>query len=334
MEAHRHSTEEVCEEGLALYARALSGHRIPAAEAEPLPCLTTTGLLLPSLDVPGTLRPLPPALALPRLLRTIAQEIAERRQCETRLAESFVPLLALAEHEHRHRHSHSHSATEQPPGFVLLDSLDRIDDAIRQAMLASSEEILTVQPGGKRPVSSLALALPKEQEMLSRGGRMRTLYQHTSRHDPAVLAHYEFLAGDVEVRTLDEVPDRLIVLDRAVAFIPANPERTAAVEIRHRPTVAHLATTFDRLWRLATPMYPEAAQQLSSDGVTPRQRAIAALLIEGHTDAVIADRLGLNIRTAREHIAKLAAALGSDSRAQLGYLIAESGILKQKEAEE
>ncbi|MBO4257054.1 helix-turn-helix domain-containing protein, partial [Streptomyces griseorubiginosus] len=67
------------------------------------------------------------------------------------------------------------------------------------------------------------------------------------------------------------------------------------------------------------------------DGITPRQRAIATLLVEGHTDAVIADRLGLNIRTARVHIAKLAATLGSDSRAQLGYLIARSGILDREE---
>ncbi|WP_416970477.1 helix-turn-helix transcriptional regulator [Streptomyces sp. 4F14] len=322
MDAHRHSAEEVCEEGLALYARALSGHLVPEAEAEAVPCLVTTGLLLPSLDTPGRLRPLPPALALPRLLRTIAREIAERRQRETRLTESFAPLLALAEHP---------QPTADPAGFALLDGLDRIDDAITQAMLGSCDEILTVQPGGKRPVSSLALALPKEQEMLSRGGRMRTLYQHTTRHDPAVLAHYEQLAGDVEVRTLDEVPDRLIVLDRTIAFIPANPERTMAVEIRHRPTVAHLATTFDRLWRLAVPMYPEATQQPSYDGVTPRQRAIAALLVEGHTDAVVADRLGMNIRTAREHISKLAAALGSDSRAQLGYLIGRSGILDREE---
>ncbi|GAA2249336.1 hypothetical protein GCM10010104_52310 [Streptomyces indiaensis] len=54
---------------------------------------------------------------------------------------------------------------------------------------------------------------------------------------------------------------------------------------------------------------------------------MAALLVEGHTDAVIAERLGLNIRTARVHIAKLAATLGSQSRAQLGYLIGRSGSL-------
>lgn len=88
--------------------------------------------------------------------------------------------------------------------------------------------------------------------------------------------------------------------------------------------------TFDRLWRLATPMYPEpAVQRPSQRGITPRQRTIAGLLVEGHTDAVIADRLGLNIRTARAHIAKRAATLGSDSRAQLGYLIGQSGILDQ-----
>jgi hypothetical protein len=36
----------------------------------------------------------------------------------------------------------------------------------------------------------------------------------------------------------------------------------------------------------------------------------------------------LNVRTARAHIAKLATTLGSESRAQLGYLIGQSGILE------
>lgn len=103
-----------------------------------------------------------------------------------------------------------------------------------------------------------------------------------------------------------------------------------AAEIRHPPLVAYLATAFDRLWRLATPMYPEAVQRPALNGVTPRRRAIAALLVEGHTDVVIAHRLGMNVRTARLHIAKLAATLGSDSRAQLGHLIARSGILDRQ----
>jgi DNA-binding NarL/FixJ family response regulator len=60
------------------------------------------------------------------------------------------------------------------------------------------------------------------------------------------------------------------------------------------------------------------------------QRSIAKLLIEGHVDEAIARRLGMNVRTCRAHIAKLAAALGRGSRAQLGYLIAQSGILERE----
>lgn len=39
----------------------------------------------------------------------------------------------------------------------------------------------------------------------------------------------------------------------------------------------------------------------------------------------------MNVRTCRAHIAKLASTLGSGSRAQLGYLIARSGILDQEQ---
>ncbi|MFF4504654.1 LuxR C-terminal-related transcriptional regulator [Streptomyces sp. NPDC001401] len=319
--AHRHGPEELCEAGLELYGRALREGAVPEQAAAEVPCVIRAGLLQPDLEDVRRLRPVAPALGLPRLLRGIAEDIALRRQAETRLAEAFEPLLALG----------SGPASAADTGLItLVSGFERINDAIRQAMLRSCDEVLTIQPGGKRPVSSLALALPKEQELLSRGGRMRTLYQHTTRHDPAVLAHYELLDGDVEVRTLDEVPDRLIVLDRAIAFIPANADRTVAAEVRHPPLVSYLATTFDRLWRLATPMYPEAVSPPALGGVTPRQRAIAALLVEGHTDAVIADRLGMNVRTARVHIAKLAATLGSESRAQLGYLIGQSGILDRE----
>ncbi|WP_067256685.1 LuxR C-terminal-related transcriptional regulator [Streptomyces sp. DSM 15324] len=98
----------------------------------------------------------------------------------------------------------------------------------------------------------------------------------------------------------------------------------------HPAALRYFASAFARLRNLATPMYPEAVRQPAHDRVTPRRRAIAALLVEGHTDTVIADRLGMNVRTARVHIAGPAARLGSESRAQLGHLIARSGILDQE----
>ncbi|HEY8985312.1 MAG TPA: helix-turn-helix transcriptional regulator [Streptomyces sp.] len=319
-----HGVEELCEAGLELYTRALREGQVAAQDAESLPCLLEMGLLQPDLADARRLRPVTPAVALSRLQRAADDDIAERRRQSTRLAETFEPLLALVMPD---------NGTTDAFGIRLLDGLDRINSAISTAMETASGELLAVQPSPSRHPRAVRVALERDQALLDRGSRIRTLYQHTQRHIPETLARYEQLRGDVEARTLDEVTDRLLVIDRKVAFVPVGKGRTRALEVRHPALVDHFATTFDRLWRLATPMYPQTVHHPSHSGVTPRQRAIAALLVEGHTDAVIADRLGMNIRTAREHIAKLATTLGSDSRAQLGYLIAESGILKQKEAD-
>jgi DNA-binding CsgD family transcriptional regulator len=211
--------------------------------------------------------------------------------------------------------------------------IDRINEVISHAMADASVESLTVQPHVSHTRSHPELharALARDQALLDRGGRIRALYQHTLRHAPTVRARYERLRGDVEARTLNEVTERLLVFDRAVAFIPASGDRVLALEIRHPVIAGHLAMVFDHLWHLATPMYPQSVRALSPDGITPRQRAIATLLVEGHTDTAIADRLGMNVRTTRLHIAKLATALGSTSRAQLGYLIGRSGILERE----
>jgi DNA-binding CsgD family transcriptional regulator len=199
-------------------------------------------------------------------------------------------------------------------------------------MANANQEALSVQPSTHKSqihAAAQLVSLERDQALLDRGGRIRTIYQHTQRHVPYVIARYEQLKGDLEARTLDEVTDRLIVIDRSVAFVPVSNTPAVALEVHHPALTSFFVTTFERLWRLATPMYPETVQPPSLNGVTPRQRAIASLLVEGHTDAAIADRLGMNIRTARVHIAKLATTLGSESRAQLGYLIGQSGILDQ-----
>ncbi|QNP71252.1 helix-turn-helix transcriptional regulator [Streptomyces roseirectus] len=319
-----HGVEELCKAGLELYARALRGEQVPASCAELLPCLLQAGLLRPDLEDARLLRPVPPVLALSRLQRTVDDDIAQRRRQGERLAESFAPLLTLALPD---------GGAMDAAGIELLSGRDRINSAISTAMAAASGELLAIQPSPDRHPRTVGLALERDQALLDRGGRIRTLYQHTQRHIPETLARYEQLSGDVEARTLDEVTDRLILIDRTVAFVPADKSRALALEVRHPALLSYFATTFDRLWRLATPMHPETVHPTPLSGITPRQRAIAALLVEGHTDAVIADRLGMNIRTARVHIAKLATILGSDSRAQLGYLIGESGILRKKETE-
>ncbi|MFI1728828.1 LuxR C-terminal-related transcriptional regulator [Streptomyces acidicola] len=306
---------------MELYARALREGRVRSQDAAGTPCLIDFGLLHPNVEDTQWLEPTAPVTALHRLLRNAAERIAAERRRETRLTEVFEPLMRID--------GRRTSAMDTPP-ITVLEGLGRINVAIEEAMAEASHELLSVQPGGDRPAQLLDSAHERDQRLLDRGGRIRTLYQHTTRHSLAVRAHFDRLNGDVEARTLDEVVERLIVIDRTIAFIPASKDRKLALAVRHPALISYFFITFDRLWRLATPMYPQAVHQPTLNGITPRQRAIAALLIEGHTDTAIADRLGMNVRTARVHIAKLATTLGSESRAQLGYLIGQSGILKQE----
>ncbi|MEU1118893.1 MULTISPECIES: helix-turn-helix transcriptional regulator [unclassified Streptomyces] len=321
-----HAPGELCDAGLAVYAQAVREGRVQNEAVAHAPCLADLGLLRPEPTAPATwLRPAPPAIALASLLASLADETAEQRRREIRLATAFAPLLR--------------QVTEQPPpegtrALRVLDGLPVIEAAIDRAVNLTSGEVLTIQPGGIRPPDRLMAAVPLHQGMLSRGARMRTLYQHTTRYSQATVAHYEELVGDVEVRTLDEVSDRLLVFDRRVAFIPASGDRTAALEIRQPTVVEHLVGVFHHLWRRATPMHPNFAPQPAEDGISIRQRAVATLLAEGLTDNEIAVRLGMNVRTARVHIAKLSTTLGSRSRTQLGYLISRSGMLEHDRSAE
>ncbi|MEW2608765.1 helix-turn-helix transcriptional regulator [Streptomyces sp. NPDC047880] len=316
-----HGAEELCPGGAGLYELALREGHVAAEAARAAPCLVDFGLLRPAVDDLRRLEPVAPAVALHRLLRTSGERIAQERRREERLTAAFEPLMDLEGHR---------AVAEANPALRLLDGKGRINQALTEALANASQELLTIQPRTGLPreqvAAAYAVAIRRDQALLDRGGRIRTLYPHTLRHSPTTVAYHERLSGDVEARALDEITDRLIIVDRDVAFIPAD-GNGVALEIRHPAIIEYMATTFDRLWRLATPVFPEATPQPSHNGITPRQHAIAALLVEGHTDAVIADRLGMNIRTARVHIAKLAATLGSQSRAQLGYLIGRSGIL-------
>ncbi|WP_405658974.1 LuxR C-terminal-related transcriptional regulator [Streptomyces sp. RK9] len=319
MAEHRpHEDGALCEAGRGLYVHALQSGRIHAEEAREAPCLGGLGLLQPDTEHAEWLLPIAPSVALPRILHTIDVSVTAQRQRESRLADAFAPLMTLGSERTR---------TARSSGTTLHTGVSHVNEAIDRVVSRSRSEALAIQPGGKRSADELVRSLPRVNHILSLGGRMRTLYQHTTRYSGPALAHYEQLDGDVEVRTLDELPHRMMVFDRSVAFIAVSKSPDAALEIRQPAIVDYMVATFDLLWRLAVPRWPQPIPQPTPHGITPRQQAIAALLTEGLTDADIAARLGMNVRTARVHIAKLSAVLKSTSRAQLGYLIGKSGIL-------
>ncbi|MDI3420312.1 helix-turn-helix transcriptional regulator [Streptomyces luteolus] len=316
---HPHSHTELCEAGSRLYASALRTGRIARSELGVAPCLIDLALVHPDPDDPQWLRPVPPSAALAQLLQPVEREIQERRRLTVALSDAFEPFMAI-----------SALAPPTTHAITVLEGVSLINATLDRVVAGCSKELLTVQPGGGRPAQTLKEALSRVQPLLNRGIQMRTLYQHTARHTELTLHYLEQVGPEVEVRTLEEIIDRLIIVDREVAFIPARSDRQVALELRHPGLVEYLVGVFDQFWRLAVPINEEIpAYDPRTDGVTGVQRSIAKLLVEGHVDEAIARRLGMNVRTCRAHVAKLAAALGSGSRTQLGYLIAKSGLLEE-----
>ncbi|MFF1601738.1 helix-turn-helix transcriptional regulator [Streptomyces mirabilis] len=316
---HPHAVTELCEDGGRLYAHALRTGRIAREDVKSASCLMELSLLHPDPDDPDWLRPVPPAVALAQRLNPLEQEIAERRRWSIELSDAFEPFMAL-----------STQTTATTHSITVLEGGDRINAALNLATAQCQTEMLTVQPSNRFSERSVLQGLERDRPLTERGVRIRTLYQHTVRYDLERLAYVEQLSnGKVEYRTIDELVERLIICDETVAFIPTRDDQQVALELRNPGLVRYLIKVFEFMWGRSVPLSAGAPYETAPDGITEIQHSIAKLLVEGHVDEAIARRLGMNVRTCRAHIAKLATALGSGSRAQLGFLIAQSGILDQ-----
>ncbi|MDX2543226.1 LuxR C-terminal-related transcriptional regulator [Streptomyces sp. WI04-05B] len=315
---HPHGADRLCEAGDRVYSRAVRRGRVPRRDAEPVPCLVELALLHPDPDDMAWLVPTSPQEVMTRLLRGVYDEVsASQRRVGSAVAafESYARLGGQIQS----------AGSVEGTALRVLDGLARIQAAMDEATEACTTEVLTVQPGGIRREYELSEGLHRALALRERGVRMRDLYNHVARHGQGLLNYLELMGGTVEARTLDEVIERLIVFDRTVAFIPANAERTVALEIRHPALVQYLVTVFERLWRFAVPL-TAPLPDTGIEGISHRERSIAALLAEGHQDAVVAERLGISVRTCRAHIARLSETLGAVSRTQLGVRIAQAGL--------
>lgn len=308
---------ELCKYGLERYRDALTAGSVPADDAPD--CLLALGLLRRLPDNPNSLIPVPPDLAAALLSRPIEHAIMEH-QDDLSTIRVWTARAAATYREAQQEGSGS----VQP---LLGESV--IGAALEEAVKSCREELLTAQPNGGRAPELLAEALPRDLALAERGVAQRTLYQHTVRSHGPTLAYIEQVVRvGAKVRTLDEVFERLIVCDRRTAFIPGPQDRRrSALVIRHPSVVDYLVKGFEQAWSRAVPL-GEPSSYLRPQLLTDETRkTVLRLMVEGYTDEAIAGRLGISKRTVGAHVRKTAEALGSRSRAQLAFLIAQTDLL-------
>ncbi|WP_435612954.1 LuxR family transcriptional regulator [Streptomyces sp. bgisy159] len=211
--------------------------------------------------------------------------------------------------------------------FRYLYGLPDINSAIQNELDGARSEILTAQPDGSRPHAVLRDALAAVRRQLAAGVAMRTLYQHSTRFDEPTKQYVKAVTEfGVQVRTLPEFFERLIIIDRTVAFIPGSRDRRTAVLVREPALVGFLTDVFTRQWDRAEPFpfVPVRAAEAAGDVMPDMRETIRKLLIEGRSDKEIARRLGLSLRSLQTHVARFKDDYGAQHRLQLGYLMALS----------
>ncbi|MFJ5230022.1 LuxR C-terminal-related transcriptional regulator [Kitasatospora sp. NPDC088391] len=200
----------------------------------------------------------------------------------------------------------------------------------RLADLAGSvrHEVATFAPGGAHSEEDLRASRQPNAALLARGVQMRTVYLDSVRNHRPTLDHVTWLnLQGGQVRTVPELPIRMIIFDRRQAVLPIDTEdaRAGAVVLRGAGTVAALCALFEGVWGGAVPVGD--TPQCAEDEMPPHELAVLKMLAQGHTDEAIAKRLGVSPRTARRFAANLMERLDARSRFEAGVHAVQDGWL-------
>ncbi|RAJ47036.1 regulatory LuxR family protein [Kitasatospora sp. SolWspMP-SS2h] len=300
---------------VGLSAACLSPDELAASEQ-----LLRLGLLAADAAEPARLVPVDPQLAAASVRRRVRLQSARIEEHGSRLVGELTRLS----------HLYDQASEEGPQAAPVQDlvGLDMITSAIDEAMRDCTEEALTAQPGNGRRADALARALGKAEDLLARGAHLRTLYQHPARFSEPIRDYVTKVSSlGAEVRTLDELPKRLMIFDRRTAFVSAAQDSRRAVLVRHPALVAYLTDTFERDWRRASPYDVRYRGGSAGRGLNEVQQTILRMLVDGEPDDAIARRMSLNVRTCRAHIAKILKAYDAQSRVQMAYQLGRSEAL-------
>jgi len=187
-------------------------------------------------------------------------------------------------------------------------------------------EVAACQPGGPRPNNILADARTRDEILLGRGVRLRSLYQHSARFDGPTIDYVQTMAAaGAQFRTATTLPPRMIVIDSATAFLPLHDHPTGAVVVHDTSIVSFLTAVFDAAWEDSFTF--QTGSVASSITLDATQQKLLLLLADGLTVAAIASRLGVAERTCQAYIKVLFARLGVTDRFQAGAMAQALGLV-------
>ncbi|WP_155368987.1 helix-turn-helix transcriptional regulator [Catellatospora vulcania] len=202
-------------------------------------------------------------------------------------------------------------------GARPLEGLERTMERIAAVSATERHENLAMNPEPSFNAAQIKQAAPLERQTLARGVTVLSLGVPASAEDESDWHDEEMRSHGLYYRELPEVPGKLLIIDRATAFIRLDPANRARGmwEITEPGVVAELVSLFLEQWARATEpgrfWNPPA-------GLSPRESTVVVMLAMGYTDTAIASKLDISVRTIAYTLSALMDRYDVTNRFQLG----------------
>lgn len=273
-------------------------------------------LLRPAADrLPG-FRAVHPTVGLSGLLAQAEAEIVQRRQ-QLEATRAWITTIAAEQ-----------DAIRAPSQITWWEGVEAVRWRLAELSRSATTECLSLNPNSAQTPEAKRASHDVNEDMLHRGVRVQCVYQDSFRNHPHVLGYAQSLAAlGGQLRTVPTVPLLMVSFDRRTVLLPVDPQETAAgaVEISSPGVVAAVGALFDQIWATAAPFGDGLPAPVTM--LTQTEQTMIALLSDGHTDEVLARRLGVSLSTVRRTMAQLMDRLNARSRFQAGVQAGRRGWL-------
>ncbi|MFE3886830.1 LuxR C-terminal-related transcriptional regulator [Streptomyces lydicus] len=281
--------------------------------------LSKLALVWPCREEPGRMVAVQPNLGLGVLISERQAKLLKDQQ------ELEIARAAMTELMRDHEAGRSSRETGE---IEYMRSLNSTRTYIAELANEVKSEILALIPRAALSPESMEASKRLDQDVLSRGVSVRTIYLDSVRNHPTTQQYAAWLTGlGGEIRTVPTLPMRIIVTDRKTAILPIDPKDSSqgALLVRETSMIAALVALFERLWDSALPL--GTAGRRDGKGLTPQERELLRILGSGLTDEAAGKRLGLSLRSVRRIMADLMTRLEARSRFEAGVRAMEYGWL-------
>ena len=243
------------------------------------------------------------------------------------------------EEELRRAQREIESLAEVYRGTDAERSISDVVDVVRGAK-AVGQRFAQLQMSAREEVlgfvkAQIAVVPPEENKeedaAVTRGVRYRVVIERSAFDRPGFFAAAsDSLRAGEEVRVVQELPMRLLIVDRRIALVPllsGAGGSIGALIVHSSGMLDALLALFDRVWRDGLPLVlgTNGMVEGPTDGLPELDARILGLLLAGLTDQAVANQLNLSMRTVQRRVRALMDLVSADTRLQLGFHAARRG---------